>query len=42
MQRVWAINELVQFQHSEVPLFPAPRRAARAGAQTAKFLIRDN
>ncbi len=42
MQRVWAINELVQFQHSEVPLFPTPRRAARAGAQTAKFLIRDN
>jgi cardiolipin synthase len=42
MQRVWAINELVQFQRSEVPLFPTPRRAARAGAQTAKFLIRDN
>jgi len=42
MQRVWAINELVQFQRSEVPLFPSPRRARRAGAQTAKFLIRDN
>ncbi len=42
MQRVWAINELVQFQRSEVPLFPSPRRAQRAGAQTAKFLIRDN
>ena len=42
MQRVWAINELVQFQQSEVPLFPSPRRAARAGAQTAKFVIRDN
>src|SRR5947199_10265503 len=27
MQRVWAINELVQFQQSEVPLFPALRRA---------------
>ena len=35
MQRVWAINELVQFQQSEVPLFPASRRAQRAGAQTA-------
>jgi len=42
MQRVWAINELVQFQRSTVPLFPSPRRAQRAGAQTAKFLIRDN
>jgi cardiolipin synthase A/B len=42
MQRVWAINELVQFQRSAVPLFPSPRRAQRAGAQTAKFLIRDN
>ena len=42
MQRVWAINELVQFQGSEVPLFPAPRRAHRVGGQTAKFVIRDN
>ncbi len=42
MQRVWAINELVQLQRSEVPLFPSPRRAQRAGAQTAKFVIRDN
>ena len=42
MQRVWAINELVQFQQSEVPLFPASRRAQRAGAQTAKFVIRDD
>ena len=42
MQRVWAINELVQFQHSVVPLFPSPRRGRAAGAQTAKFLIRDN
>lgn len=42
MQRVWAINELVQFQRSEVPLFPSPRRSRRAGAQTAKFVIRDN
>jgi hypothetical protein len=30
MQRVWAINELVQFQQSDVPLFPSPRaRSAR-------------
>ena len=42
MQRVWAINELVQLQRSEVPLFPSPRRAQRAGAQTAKLVIRDN
>ena len=42
MQRVWAVNELVQFQRSEVPLFPSPRRASRVGAQTAKFVIRDN
>ncbi len=42
MQRVWAINELVQFQHTDVPLFPSPRRAHRAGTQTAKFVIRDN
>jgi cardiolipin synthase len=42
MERVWAINELVQFQQSEVPLFPVLRRAQRMGAQTAKFLIRDN
>ena len=42
MQRVWAINELVQFQHNEVPLFPSLRRAQRAGSQTAKFVIRDN
>jgi cardiolipin synthase len=41
MQRVWAINELVQFQHSEVPLFPSPRRGHRVGAQTAKFVRRD-
>lgn len=42
MQRVWAINELVQFKRSEVPLFPSPRRARRAGGQVAKFAIRDN
>ena len=42
MQRVWAINELVHYQRNVVPLFPSPRRAQRAGAQTAKFLIRDN
>ncbi len=42
MQRVWAINELVQFKRSEVPLFPSPRRSRRVGGQVAKFAIRDN
>jgi cardiolipin synthase len=42
MQRVWAVNELVQFRRGEVPLFPPARRARRAGGQTAKFVIRDN
>jgi len=42
MQRVWAINELVQFQHTDVALFPEPERRKRAGSQTAKFVIRDN
>ena len=42
MQRVWAINELVQFQGSDVPLFPDPPRTPRSGGQTAKFVIRDN
>jgi cardiolipin synthase len=42
MQRVWAINELVQFQGTEVPLFPDLRGGERAGTQTAKFVIRDN
>jgi hypothetical protein len=41
MQRVWAINELVQFQSSDVPLFRLPR-SPRIGGQTAKFVIRDN
>lgn len=42
MQRVWAINELVQFQSSDVPLFPGVPRTPRIGGQTAKFVIRDN
>jgi len=42
MKRVWAINELVQFQQTEVPLFPDPLPRERAGSQTAKFVIRDN
>jgi len=42
MQRVWAINELVQFQASDVPLFPRSPRSPRIGGQTAKFVIRDN
>jgi cardiolipin synthase len=42
MQRVWAINELVQLQSSDVPLFPSLPRTPRVGGQTAKFVIRDN
>jgi cardiolipin synthase A/B len=42
MQRLWALVELVQFERSEVPLFPEPVGIARAGTQTAKFVIRDN
>ncbi len=42
MQRVWAINELVQFQSTDVPFFPASWEVQRAGTQTAKFVIRDN
>jgi cardiolipin synthase len=42
MQRLWALNELVQFRTSEVPLFPDEPEIARAGTQTAKFTIRDN
>jgi cardiolipin synthase len=42
MQRVWALNELVQLKSSEVPLFPEPVHVERAGTQTVKFAIRDN
>ncbi len=42
MQRVWAINELVQFQSTDVPLFPELGRAEHVGTQVAKFVIRDN
>jgi cardiolipin synthase len=42
MQRVWALNELVQLKSSEVPLFPDPPPVERAGSQTVKFAIRDN
>jgi cardiolipin synthase A/B len=42
MKRVWAINELVQLQSSDVPLFPDEPRGPRVGTQTAKFAIRDN
>jgi cardiolipin synthase len=42
MQRLWALVELVQFDRSEVPLFPEPIHVPRAGTQTAKFVIRDN
>ncbi len=42
MQRVWAINELVQLQSTNVPLFPDLRSGEHVGTQTAKFVIRDN
>jgi cardiolipin synthase len=42
MQRLWALVELVQFERSEVPLFPEPIAVAPSGTQTAKFVIRDN
>ena len=42
MQRLWALVELVQFDRSDVPLFPEPFHVAHAGTQTAKFVIRDN
>ena len=42
MQRVWAINELVQFQSTDVPLFPDEGRAPSVGHQYARFVIRDN
>ena len=42
MQRVWAIVEITQLRHSEVPLFPDEEPAESAGTQVAKFTIRDN
>ena len=42
MQRLWALNELVQFQSSDVPLFPDEVPIGPVGRQTAKFTIRDN
>ena len=42
MQRLWALVELVQFESSEVSLFPEPVDVPPAGTQTAKFVIRDN
>ena len=42
MQRVWALVQLVQLGTSQLPLFPERGRAERVGAQTAKFVIRDN
>ena len=40
---LWALVELVQFERSDVPLFPDAVAAPRApAAQTAKFVIRDN
>lgn len=42
VQRLWALVELVQFEASEVPLFPDMPVVGRAGGQTAKFVTRDN
>ena len=42
MQRVWGIVQLLRGGSADLPLFPEPRRAARVGTQTAKFVIRDN
>jgi cardiolipin synthase len=42
MQRVWAIVEIAQLRSSDVPLFPDEEPAESAGAQVAKFTIRDN
>jgi cardiolipin synthase len=42
MQRVWAIVEIAQLRHSDVPLFPDEEPAESAGTQVAKFTIRDN
>ncbi|HSU43198.1 MAG TPA: cardiolipin synthase ClsB [Casimicrobiaceae bacterium] len=42
MQRVWAIVEVTQLRHSDVPFFPDEEPAENAGTQIAKFTIRDN
>jgi len=42
MQRVWALVKLVQTGSTDVPLFPEHRHGHRVGAQTAKFVARDN
>jgi cardiolipin synthase len=42
MQRVWMINELVQFRSGELPPFLPFVSPVRAGTQTARFVIRDN
>ncbi len=42
MQRLWALTELVQFERGQLPLFPDAVESAAVGAQTAKFVIRDN
>ncbi len=42
MRRVWTLNELVQFKGTDVPALEPPVRGKRVGAQTAKFVTRDN
>ncbi len=41
-ERLWALVELLQFETSDVPLFPDVPAVQRAGAQTAKLVTRDN
>ncbi len=42
MQRLWALTELIQFEGTELPLFPTPFAVPSVGSQSAKFVIRDN
>ncbi len=41
-ERLWALVELLQFETSDVPLFPDVPSLHRAGTQTAKLVTRDN
>lgn len=42
VQRLWSLVELVQLESSDVPFFPDVPEIGRIGAQTAKFVTRDN
>ncbi len=41
-ERLWALVELLQFETSDVPLFPDVPSVHRVGRQTAKLVTRDN